>query len=364
MKKITIGKQCLLDYLNRASVVLSKNVYLPILSEMKVEVGEALATITTTDLDVTIRESLACSNDFNECFAFLLPVAYMKQVTSVIDAPIIEIEIEGSMASIKGYNDVYELELNENVDDFPKMEEVDEEMSIQLPNDIVKSLNNALKTSSNDELRPALTRVLIQCSQNKATVVSTNAHVLYTKSFCINNDRDLEVMVSAKVIKALTGLSDFELSSNSNHYSFETDNCMITGKHLDARFPDYNAIIPTIEPNVTFNRNELKSAIAKASISSDGAAPTIVFELNREEGKVFVSGNDTGRGRKSETTSPAIYDCKVEQIAFNHNLLSDLLTQSDSENIQMAISAPNRAATLTIQGDDSYLGLIMPVLIN
>src|SRR5690606_491223 len=67
----------------------------------------------------------------------------------------------------------------ENADDFPKIPVVENVSTVALEASILsEAINKTLFAVSNDELRPAMSGVLVQLAEQNITFVSTDAHKL------------------------------------------------------------------------------------------------------------------------------------------------------------------------------------------
>ena len=131
---------------------------------------------------------------------------------------------------------------------------------------------------------------------------------------------------------------------------------------IDAKFPDYNAIIPKrSDIGIRVVRDELKKALRVTGLYARDNANIVTFAIGHGQLKLLAKSFETG-------------DCSVEvelrecdsaehlSIAFNFKLLADYLDRADSE-LYMQFTKATRPAKISsaYSRDDSSFYIIMPM---
>jgi DNA polymerase-3 subunit beta len=148
---------------------------------------------------------------------------------------------------------VYKLS-GDQADDFPNPPEEDDVETLTLSSKkIQKGILNTVFATSNDELRLAMTGVLIQIDFTKMHFVATDAHKLV--KYTLGN---LKTDIARSLIVPKKGLNliknafseecDVTISFNKANIFFSFGRTKIICRLIDAKYPEYNAVIPVDNP--------------------------------------------------------------------------------------------------------------------
>ena len=135
---------------------------------------------------------------------------------------------------------------------------------------------------------------------------------------------------------------------------------------IDERYPDYNAVIPTDNPNkLTISRLEFISALKRVAIFSNKTTSQIRLKLAGSELNIFAEDYDYANEATERLT--CTYEGSDLEIAFNGKYLIEMISNMDNDDIAMEFSLPNRASLiLPIKNneEEEILMLIMPMMIS
>ena len=150
---------------------------------------------------------------------------------------------------ITSENGKYKL-AGENGDDFPKIPVAENVTDLSISASVLsKAVNKTLFAASNDELRPAMTGVYFQLDQDGTTFVATDAHKLVRyKRADAKSEKSSSFIIPKKALTLLkTGLpmeeSSVTISFNNSNAFFSFGNINLICRLIDAKYPDYNAVI-------------------------------------------------------------------------------------------------------------------------
>jgi DNA polymerase-3 subunit beta len=261
----------------------------------------------------------------------------------------------------------------ENGVDFPRIPEPDSVDTVTLSaGTLGQGIIKTLFATSNDELRPAMTGVYFQVDFNKITFVATDAHKLVKYTF--NEDVQSEVMSNFIVPKkalnllknALPANEEVLMQFNKANAFFSFGETQMVCRLIDSRYPDYNAVIPTDNPNVLLvNRGDFQSSLKRIAIYANKTTNQVV--LNIGEGSLTVSAQDLDFSNEAMEQMACSYEGDPIVIGFNAKFLVEMLGVMEGEEIRLELSTPTRAGILVPEDSpegEEILMLVMPVMLS
>jgi len=179
-----IGSAALSKQLQNISGVLSTSNTLPILDNFLFEIEDGILTVSASDLETTMRTSVKLDSGDNGKIA--IPAKLLLDVLKNLpDQPCTFLVDTASFAVEIAYDNGKSKMVGYNGDDFPRVPALENSNSIQISGDILgKAINKTLFATGIDDLRPVMSGVFSQFSQENITFVATDAHKLvrYTRT--------------------------------------------------------------------------------------------------------------------------------------------------------------------------------------
>jgi len=230
-----------------------------------------------------------------------------------------------------------------------------------LDKEVVKAIHMAAKYVSLDDLRPAMTGINLEISNNKMLVVATDAHRLFKSRFfdVSGPDGTYTYLIPATALKRMPKAVDedfrlYELKDGTVSM-FEK---IITP--IDARFPDWKVVMPEAQKEeIVFNRQDVMEAVKEIQVYSNKSTSQVNFSFN---GEILISAQDIDFS--FEATRRLNYKKKTMEdliIAFNGKFMVECLNTFKTETVTFKATTPTRAATIT---DGESLVLIMPLMLS
>jgi len=366
MSKVSFHTSALEEALSKSKEVIDPKNVLPVTLNVLLEVLGTRARFVSTDITVTLQVDIPCENPDNESFSVLIPFDFLYGVVKLNKNQTLELETNTAKLILKGVNDNYEVNVLDDIKDYPKMPEFPEGNVLELAVDIIPAISAALDTISKDSLRPSMCTVCLHLEQGQISVVSTDSNVLYKKTFeseAYTFDNQ-ELLISPKVVKLLNGFGNTTISWSEHHIAFTSNNVTVITKSLSEKYPAYKNVLPlNPEVNLTCNRSQLIDAISKAMLATDGTK-RCNFLLKQQIGRVRVEGVDRDRDRNIHVELPIDYSGPCEQVAVSGALMLTLLKQVSYEDIDFCISSASAPILLKSSTDAGYTGLIVPLIVN
>ncbi len=368
--KFEVSSAELLKKLQIVHGAVSSNPVLPILEDFLFEIKKKSLTIRSTNLETTIISKLDnVTADSN--FSIAIPATILlNTIKSLPDHPVtIDIDEETFGITIKSQYGEYKLS-GDKPEDFPKLPERDNVQTFELNSEsLANALNHTLFATSNDELRVAMTGVLFQIDYNKIIFVATDAHKLVKYTIGnINSEESESIIVPKKGLALLKNALPSEgtatLSYNSKNIFIDFEGSSYIFRLIDAKYPDYNAVIPVDNNNVlSVNRGDFLSSLRRIAIYANKTTNQVV--LNLSPNNVNISAKDLDFSNEANEDLGCEYDNEPMQIGFNAKFLIEMLNVLKTDDIRIEMSNPNRAGIIVpaeqIENENLVM-LIMPVM--
>jgi DNA polymerase-3 subunit beta len=135
---------------------------------------------------------------------------------------------------------------------------------------------------------------------------------------------------------------------------------------IEGRYPNYNSVIPTGNPNkLVVDRLSLLGAMKRVSVFSSQSSSLI--KLSIEEGKVTLSAQDIDYSTSAEETVVCDFAGSPLNIGFKSTFLVEILSNISAENVQIELSDPSRAGIVIPveqKENNDLLMLLMPMMLN
>ncbi len=363
----------LLKKLQIAAGAISSNPVIPILEDFLFDLSKNELTISATNLEVTIISSIEVSGSKDGKVAVPAKIL-LDTLKALPDQPInFDVDTGNYGIKLKSLYGVYKL-AGDNPEDFPETPPEENVNQIELQSDpLVKAINNTIFATSTDELRLAMTGVLLQLDYNKAIFVSTDAHKLvkYTISG-INTEMNESIIIPKKGLtlfkNAIANKDDeaTKVSFNSKNIFFRLGDTLVISRLIDAKYPDYNAVIPSNnEKLLTLDRNDFQNSLKRIVIYSNKTTNQVV--LNLAEDSLTISAQDLDFSNEATEQLRCNFKHEAMSIGFNAKFLVEMLGVIDTNEILLQLSAPNKAGILLPaeqdEGEDLMM-LVMPVMMS
>ena len=369
--KFSVSSSELLHQLQIGGGAISANPVLPILEDFLFTLRGHKLKISSTNLETSISATMDVEGEADGEVA--VPAKMLietlkglpeQPVTFSADDETRGIEITSAYGRYKLAGD--------EPDEFPELPKAEEVETVELNSNIlISAINKTIFATSNDELRLAMTGVYFEIDFNQLTVVATNAHKLVKYTFKeVKSDQTASFIVPKKTLNllkaALPNDVPVTMSFNASNTFFSFENNAIACRLIDARYPDFNAVIPTDNPNkLILGRQDLLQSLKRISIYANKTTNQVV--LNLADGSMTVSAQDLDFSNEATEQIPCSYEGEPMNIGFNARFLMEMLSVLESEEVQFELSVPSRASLLTELGGkegEELLMLVMPVMMS
>lgn len=372
--KFTVSSSALLGVLATTGKVINTKNTLPILDYFLMELKDGVLKVTASDLETTLVSTLKVDN-VEEDGVVAAPSKLMLDVLKVCSEMPLDIEVNPENFEIKiswftGASSVP----GANPVSYPQLQTLDAERTeISLDVDVlINGINKAIFATADDELRPVMNGIYINLDPQSVTFVATDAHKLVKYAAQTSQAAQAAFILPKKPANLLKTMllkesSDVNLSFDQKNAVFTLSNSMLICHLIEGTYPNYNAVIPSANPNkVLVDRKQLLDAIKRVAVCANPTTNLIklsiadnTMELNAQDNDFYVSSNE------KVTCS---YDGVPVSIGFKASFFVEILQNIETPSVHIELADSTRAGVLRpvyddVQTDD-VLMLLMPMMMN
>jgi DNA polymerase-3 subunit beta len=372
--KFIINSTELLKHLQKVgTVVPSSSSSMPIIENFLFVIKEKELSVTGSDLETTITSSLSVEADSKASVA--VPAKLVLEILKTFQDQPLTFTLDESNFAIEISSDFGKYKLaGFDPDDYPKRPEIEDPNKIMLGAGLVyTAINKAIFATGNDDLRPVMSGIFVEFSTENVRFVATDAHKLvrYTRvdTKATFNESFILPKKPLNILKsALAPVDDdIQISFNNKLAQFEYDNTTLVCRLIEGKYPNYGAVIPTENPNkLTIDRLQLLNAIKRVTVFANKTTYQTRLSINGSE--LTISAEDLDFNNEGIEKVNCSYAGEDMDIGFNGKFLIDMLTNLDTDEVMLEMSAPNRAGILlpvnNENPDEDVLMLVMPVMLG
>jgi DNA polymerase-3 subunit beta len=369
--KFIASTSTLLKNLQTLSGVISTNTVLPILEDFLFDIDKNKLRVSATDLETSMSTSMEVES--KESGRIAVPARILLDtLKNLPDQPLtFNVDEKNMSVEITSENGKYKV-AGENGNDFPRIPAPEDVKKAELPAETLnRAINHTAFAVSNDELRPAMTGVLFEFGNNGLNFVATDAHKLvrYRRKDASASDA-ASFIVPRKALGLLKGAlpndQQVKIAYNSSNAFFDFGNVSLICRLIDARYPDYNAVIPTDNPNsLTIGRSDLQNSLRRIAIFANKTTHQVILKIAGSD--LQISAQDLDFSNEANERLACLYKGEDMEIGFNARFLIEMLGVLEAKEIRLELSTPTRAGIIVPieQAEhEDVLMLVMPVMVN
>lgn len=371
--KFIASSGSLLKQLQIVGGVLNSTNTLAILDNFLFDLKQNQLTISASDLETTISATLEVDSQ-EEGLAAIPARLLLDGLKALPEQPVtFVLEEENNTLEMSSDYGKYSLAFIDG-EEFPRLPDMEDVSTTVIPGEILATaINKTLFAAGNDELRPVMSGVFFQFSTDNLTFVATDAHKLVRYR---RNDQKAgqtaEFIMPRKPLNILKGTltsagDEVKIHYNETNARFEFDNIVMTCRLIDGKYPNYEAVIPKDNPNnMEIERSTFLSSAKRVAIFSNKTTHQVRLKMAGSE--LNISAEDLDFSNKAHERLNCNYTGDDMEIGFNSRFLTEMLSNLESDNVTLEMSAPNRAGIILpndglVDGED-VLMLVMPVMLN
>ena len=373
--KFIVSSLKLLKNLQALSGVIGSKNTLPILDDFLFQLTENELKITTSDLDVTMTVNMV-PDMVDGSGEVTIPARLLLEIMKNFPDVPITISVDNNTLAVEliAGEGRYKLAGHKS-DEFPQLPAMADTLVWEIPADVLaKGFEKTVFATGMDEIRPIMSGVLMEMTENYLTFVATDAHKLVRyRRMDVKSDVVASFIVPKKPINQLKNIlgtladEPVRIEFNKTNASFVFGDYVLICRLIEGRYPNYEAVIPKSNPNqLTIDRQTFLSAIRRVAVFSSKATHQVRFRITGQE--IMLTAEDIDFYNEAKERLTCSYTGDDMEIGFNSRFFQEMLGNFDSDEVKLEMSAPNRAGILTPVGNENeaedLLMLLMSVMLN
>lgn len=370
--KFIVNSSYLLRQLSNINGVITTNPVVPILENFLFEIEKNVLTVTASDLQTSMITEINVES--KEKGSIAVPARILLDTLKNLPDQPVTFSIDESTYSIEISSDNGRYKLSgENATDFPKVPAVSNDFSSVISSDVLaRAVNNTIFATSSDELRPAMTGVYVNLGEKNTTFVATDGHrlVRYRRTD-IKSDNGNAIIIPRKALNLLkatlpTENTEVSIDFNMSNAFFKFGSIRMICRLIDERFPDYENVIPAQNPiKMTISRTDLLGSLKRIAIYANKTTHQVRLKITGSE--LQVSAEDLDFSNEANERLSCEHEGEDIEIGFNAKFIIEMLSNLDTDQVKLNMSAPNKAGVILPvekDKDEDILMLVMPVMLN
>ncbi len=368
--KISIERAALLRSLGHVQSVVERRNTIPILANVLMKAEDGVLSLTTTDMDLEINESVAAK--VQTPGAVTAPAHTLFDIIRKLpDGSDVSLSLnsEGTQMTVSAGRSNFKLSCLPTAD-FPEIGTGELPTKLTLPAAELRALIDRTKFAmSTEETRYYLTGIYFHEAEHDGIAVlravATDGHRLARFEMPLPEGASgmPGVIIPRKAVGEVRKLIDeaadtIEITLSESKIRFSFDHVVLTSKLIDGTFPDYQRVIPEGNDKVVeVDAKTLTSAVDRVSTISDGKSRAVKVALNGKQMILSASSPEAGSATEELEVNG---DTNIE-IGFNAKYLLDITSQVTGESCRFTLA--DAASPTIIQDNDdlSALYVLMPL---
>ncbi len=377
--QFTINRNAFIKKLNDVSRAIASKTTIPILSGLKIEIGQAGLTLTGSNSDISIESFLSAGDEKNnlvitEPGTIVVPAHIFGEIVKKLpdENMTISVNPETLLTTITSGQSKFNIN-GSDANVYPHLPDITAENQLVLKASVLKELiNQVVIAVSTQETRPILTGIHFIISNGELMAVATDSHRLAQRKIELEElpkDVKYNVVIPGKSLLELSrmltdNIDKITMRISDKQVLFILGETSFYSQLLSGKYPDTTRLIPTsANTTIEFDAHTLLAAIERASLMSHIGHNNIVrLVLNPEQQSAVLSSNSPEVGKVEESLHFIALSGESLDISFNPDYMKDALRSFGQTTITIGFTAALRPFTLEPSEDqEHFIQLITPV---
>lgn len=252
--------------------------------------------------------------------------------------------------------------------DYPELPVIHSSEKITISGELLSNMiRQTIYAIADNDLKPTNKGTLFEIEENILTMVSLDGYRLAIRTEKIDYDKDKYFIVPGKSLSEVLKLisedtENVSFTPSGRHVIFRIDDYCIISRLIEGQFINYKASIPIQHSTeLRINTRKLVDVVDRMSLMlTDKMKSPIRCVI--EDGKIKTACNTT-LGQAHDEIDVQMTGEPVE-IGFNNKFLIDALKNSETDEIIMELSGPNKAIVIKPTEGNSFLFMLMPMRLS
>ena len=337
---------------------------MPALEGVLIKLKEESITVTGYDLSMGIKCVVSPIESIEEG-EIVVNAKIFGEMIRKMPAGAVEVSTNGLNVKLRSGDIVFDV-AGISGDDYPNIPDLRKEVTFYMDESVLKSMiRQTIHAVALTDIKPVFQGSKFHI-ENKVLTVAAVDGVRMAKRTEPCDYTDLDFVVPKKTLdEFMKMLSDepnekkVSICIDRNQICFAKEDYTIISRLLEGAFIDYDKIM---------NFTETSSATVKTSDFASALDRTLLLNTDKykcpvictfEEGKLHIEIK-TSVGNLNENI-PINYTGKTMKIAFNAKYMIDALRNSECDEVRVDFTGALQPIRIRPLGDDSFVGIVLPV---
>jgi DNA polymerase-3 subunit beta len=146
---------------------------------------------------------------------------------------------------------------------------------------------------------------------------------------------------------------------------FNNTEFMLTTRLIEGRYPNFESVIPKNScTEAIVSRDSMIRTLKRMSMLMAGYNLMTVSVNGGDNGTIMIASDDSINGKMSEESVSADITGDSLSIGFNIKSFLECIQEVGTENVIIRFTSPTTPATVQPMNDDTYLYVLMPLLVS
>jgi len=341
---------------------------MPVLECFKLQVAGDELTVTATDLEMALQTTLAIQGQ--EGGGALVPARLLNDLVSTLTGSIL-LYMEKEKLIVKAGSGGYRFGASK-IDEYPEVNFDNQGVSLKLKaEDFTEGVNFSKISISEEDMRPAMSGLLLQFDGGNLKLVATNGHMLSIYQLGDVEDMKADLIIPkgvSYILSKFISTDIIELQPGANHLVIKSGNDLLHTRLIGEKYPAYESVIPKDQDKVlTVNREALLCTIKRMmAMGESKEMRAVIFNLSDNGLQVNFQSELTGNTAVETLECQSAIGGEGEpfKIKLNGQFLKTLLETFKSEDVYFEMAESNKAVIIRSEKKGVNLALLMPVKLD
>lgn len=360
--KLRIHKQDLAKHIGIVQKAVSGRTPMPILEGILMECSNNHLKLTGSDGEISIETRVDAF--IEEEGSIVIGSRIFGDIVRKLPNAMISIETEGTNMRITCEKSEFNI-LGQNTREYPNLPVVEEVNSVTINGEKLKAgIRSTEFAVSLDDIRPALTGVLMDMEKDKVSFVALDGYRMALKPEQVTNEAEREAIVPSRSFNELMKIMEDDteevtLVFSHNHMSADLGDTVFYTKLINGDYFNYEGLIRREHTKtVTVNRTDFLNSLERASLLAKEERANLV-KLNIKDNEILIESNsDIGDVHELVACEKEGEDLKI---AFNSKYLIEGIRTIPTEKILLQFTDAINPCIIEPKDGEKYIYLVLPV---
>ena len=355
------------DALQMGASIAERRQTIPILANLRIVARDGKVEITATDLEIQIKTLTEVKKVVEEGEITVSARKMSELCRSLPDNEALEFDLNNCKLTVSSKNFHADFATISALD-FPELESKEETNSLSISSSALQRLlNKTAFCMASQDVRYYLNGLLVEYKGGEVNAVATDGHRLalatspLDKTITIDGERQIlprkAVLELSKILRQEN--EDIKITFGNSSLSIQDENLDFSTKLIDGKFPDYEKVLPSGDPNsLEVSKESLQSALSRASVLSNEKYRGVRFALDKNTLKLTANNPEK---ESAEELLDVNYNGNPMEIGFNIGYLLDVLGTIETDNVELNFYGEESSCLIREPGNQAEVYVIMPM---